>query len=61
MKSKISKILILLLSTSLLLMGCNNTKSTTATKDENTINIVTSFYPIYISTLNIVKDVPNVN
>lgn len=62
MKSKISKLLILLLSTSLLLMGCNNTSNTNGTnKDDDTLNIVTSFYPLYISTLNIVKDIPNVN
>ena len=59
MKFKISKILILLLSTSLLLMGCNNNQST-KNEDDSTLNIVTSFYPIYVSTLNIVKDVPNV-
>lgn len=60
MKSKLSKLLILLLSTSLLLMGCNNAKPTKNNENDDTLNIVTSFYPIYISALNIVKDVPNI-
>lgn len=59
MKSKLSKLLLLVMTTSLLLMGCNNTKSNNVESDD-TLNIVTSFYPIYISTLNIVKDIPNI-
>lgn len=63
MKFKLSKILSLLLTTSLLLMGCNKVqdKSINNKNGDTTLNIVTSFYPIYISTLNIVKDIPNVN
>lgn len=59
MKSKISKILLLLLSTSLLLMGCQNASNNNS-EDDNTLNIVTSFYPMYISTLNIVKGIDNI-
>ena len=62
MKSKISKMFILLLSTSLLFIGCKNNTTTNnnITENDDTVNIVTSFYPLYISTLNIVKDIPNV-
>lgn len=59
MKSKLSKLLLPMLATSFLFIGCNNTKSNNV-KSDDTLNIVTSFYPIYISTLNIIKDVPNV-
>ena len=63
MKFKLAKILSLLLTTSLLLIGCNKVQDTNNINknEDNTLNIVTSFYPIYISTLNIVKDIPNVN
>lgn len=60
MKSKLLKLLFPLLTTSFLFIGCINTKSTNTELDD-TLNIVTSFYPTYISTLNIVKDIPNVN
>lgn len=60
MKSKLLKLLLPLLTTSFLFIGCINTKSTNSELDD-TLNIVTSFYPTYISTLNIVKDIPNVN
>ena len=57
MKFKLAKILSLLLTTSLLLIGCNKVQDTNNINknEDNTLNIVTSFYPIYISTLNIVK------
>lgn len=59
MKSKLSKLLLPMLTASFLLIGCNNTKPSNVELDD-TLNIVTSFYPTYISTLNIIKDVPNV-
>jgi zinc transport system substrate-binding protein len=59
MKRKIFKLITSILTSSLLLIGCNNTSSVSS-KSDNKLSIVTSFYPIYISTLNIVKDVPNV-
>ena len=60
MKSKFLKLVTILLSTSILSIGCtaNNSKPDNS-GDE--LTIVTSFYPIYISTLNIVKDIPDVN
>lgn len=60
MKFKLPKLLSLLLATSLLFIGCNNTQVSDKSNEDDTLNIVTSFYPIYISTLNIVKDIPNV-
>ena len=61
MKSKLSKLLLLVLTTSLLFIGCTNTNNSTNSQSDNELNIVTSYYPMYISTLNIVKDIPNVN
>ena len=60
MKFKLPKLLSLVLATSLLFIGCNNTQVSDKSNEDDTLNIVTSFYPIYISTLNIVKDIPNV-
>ena len=60
MKFKISKLLIPLITTSLLFIGCNNNTNSNKTTDDDTLNIVTSFYPLYISTINIAKDIPNV-
>ncbi|WP_304681473.1 metal ABC transporter substrate-binding protein, partial [uncultured Clostridium sp.] len=63
MKFKFPKLITLLISTSLLFVGCNKPSSNTANINNNddSLNIVTSFYPLYISTINITKDVPNVN
>ena len=63
MKFKFPKLITLLISTSLLCVGCNKPSSNTANINNNddSLNIVTSFYPLYISTINITKDVPNVN
>lgn len=60
MKLKFTKLIIIFLSISLLLIGCKNTTVDT-TKEDNELTIVTSFYPMYISALNVVKDIPNVN
>lgn len=59
MKKNFFKLITSILTSSLLLIGCNNTSSV-SNESANKLSIVTSFYPIYISTLNIVKDVPNV-
>ena len=61
MKFKISKLLIPLITTSLLFIGCSNNTNSNKTTDDDTLNIVTSFYPLYISTINITKDIPNVS
>lgn len=61
MKTTLTKILTIVIVTSLFLTGCNNSaKSNNSTESNNKLTIVTSFYPMYISTLNIVKDIPNV-
>ena len=45
----------------MLLTGCNNSaESNNSIESNNKLTIVTSFYPMYISTLNIVKDIPDV-
>lgn len=61
MKRKFTKITSLLLLTLIMVMGCSSSKEEANNTSINELNIVTSFYPIYISTLNIIKDVPNVN
>ena len=61
MKSKLTKILTIVFATSMLLTGCNNSsESNKSIESNNKLTIVTSFYPMYISTLNIVKDIPYV-
>lgn len=61
MKKKIVKLLSLFTVISTLLVGCNNSSSNNVTNSINEeFNIVTSFYPIYISVLNVIKDIPNV-
>lgn len=60
MKFKLPKLLTLLITTSFLFIGCNNNVDSNKTTESDTLNIVTSFYPLYISTINITKDIPNV-
>ena len=61
MKTTLTKILTTIILVSLFLTGYNNSaKSNNSTESNNKLTIVTSFYPMYISTLNIVKDIPNV-
>ena len=58
-KLKLPKLLTLIIATSFLFISCNNNVDSNKT-NEDTLNIVTSFYPLYISTINITKDIPNV-
>lgn len=45
----------------LVLGGCSSNKtSTEATAQKDGITIVTSFYPLYVSTINVTKDIPSV-
>jgi zinc transport system substrate-binding protein len=67
MKSKnLLNTVILLLVFSLLLTGCGQKSSppeaspVTSNPAEKQLTIVTSFYPIYIMTLNVTKDIPGV-
>lgn len=61
MKTTLAKILTIVIAASMFLIGCNNSaESNNSTESNNKLTIVTSFYPMYISTLNIVKDIPNV-
>lgn len=61
MKTKLTKILTIVFVASMLLTGCNNSaESNNSIESNNKLTIVTSFYPMYISTLNIVKDIPDV-
>lgn len=60
MKFKLTKLPILLIATTFLFIGCNNNVDSNKNTESDTLNIVTSFYPLYISTINITKDIPNV-
>lgn len=55
---KILALMISMLAVCLLLAGCGDTKS--AKKDDGSLRIVTSFYPMYIATANITKGVEGV-
>jgi zinc transport system substrate-binding protein len=61
MKMKFINILGIIVICSLMLTGCYNS-GTQKVDDKNAdgLNIVTSFYPIYIETLNVAKDISNV-
>ncbi len=55
---KLSIAIIAIFTMCIILAGCSNSK--TAEKDPSTIRIVTSFYPIYISTINVAGGVEGV-
>lgn len=58
MKAKALRIISILVLCLFVFCGCTN-NTATKTEEEGT-TIVTSFYPLYIFTKNIVKDIPNV-
>ncbi len=60
MKKGFKKIgmLVMSLGIGLGLVGCQTQKESTVNEEQ--LQIVTSFYPMYIATLNVVKDVPDV-
>ena len=64
--SKLIKLLLLAVISSAILSGCGQSKVSDAQTDptnagqKNNFTIVTSFYPMYISTINITKGVPGV-
>ncbi|MCX7749320.1 MAG: zinc ABC transporter substrate-binding protein [Clostridia bacterium] len=65
MRVKIRKVFILLMIALMTTSGCGNgksdlTKVSTAQMNKK-VNIVTSFYPMYIFTKNITKDIPDVS
>lgn len=56
MKAKIITVVIVIALVILVIIAAVNTKN----KKESKFNIVTSFYPVYIATLNVTKDVQDV-
>ena len=65
MLSKISRLFFVVVISSILLVGCSQSKNTGDAINANSavkknVIIVTSFYPVYISTINITRDVPGV-
>ena len=59
MKAKALKITSFLVLFLLIFTGCSNNTATN-TEGEKGFTVVTSFYPMYIFTENVVKDIPNV-
>ncbi|MGH4119787.1 metal ABC transporter substrate-binding protein [Clostridium sp.] len=65
MKNIITKIITIILASVVLFSGCTSEKNSNAssgaeTRDDEILTIAASFYPMYIFTLNVVKDIPNV-
>ena len=61
MLAKKFRFIIILLVFMLALGGCSSNKtSTETTAKKEGLTIVTSFYPMYVSTINITRDIPNV-
>lgn len=62
MKSKLIRGISIVFLSLIVMSGCATKKviSTSSVVQDKTVNIVTSFYPMYIATLNVAKDIPNV-
>ncbi|MGL6104742.1 metal ABC transporter substrate-binding protein [Romboutsia sp.] len=60
MRKNSIKLLLVFLLCSLSITGCTSTKSSSESSDKKNIKIITSFYPIYIFTSNITKNIEGV-
>jgi len=60
MKSQITKLLTISLLFILIFSGCSTNKAENVDSKTKTLTIATSFYPIYVFTLNIAKGIPNI-
>lgn len=65
MKNIIAKITSLILVSVIVLSGCGSKKNNAAASDaaannKKTLTVAASFYPMYIFSLNVAKDIPNV-
>nr|WP_201767312.1 zinc ABC transporter substrate-binding protein [Sporomusa ovata] len=65
MFSKLVKLLVIAVISAAMLAGCGQNKGSTTQSSTNTgqkdnFTIVTSFYPMYISTINVTKGIPGV-
>lgn len=60
LNKKILQFLMIALSSMLILGGCASGKSEQTSAEKNTFKIVTSFYPMYIATINITKGIDGV-
>lgn len=59
MKNKLLQLIFITLVTISIFSGCTNDTDNVSLENKNT-KIVTSFYPMYIFTQNVTKDIPNV-
>ncbi|HWR31156.1 MAG TPA: metal ABC transporter substrate-binding protein [Negativicutes bacterium] len=57
---KFGKIILLVIISGIILSGCGQSGQTDNAGSKKNLTIVTSFYPMYISTINITKGVPGV-
>ena len=60
MKNKFIKLILLSIAMVSLLTGCSSSKETVNIDTNEKLKIVTSFYPMYILTSNVAKDINNV-
>jgi zinc transport system substrate-binding protein len=65
MKNIITKIITIILASVVLFSGCTSPKNSNSSSgdeegDKKTLTVVASLYPMYIFTLNVAKDIPNV-
>ena len=63
MRLKLISIIATIMLVTIAFTACTtkNTQNSVSNGGQNKITIVTSFYPMYVSTLNVTKDIPNVN
>ncbi|HEY9062542.1 MAG TPA: metal ABC transporter substrate-binding protein [Pseudobacteroides sp.] len=55
-----TKLFMLIVGVALLFTSCGKSPETASISNEKQFTIVTSFYPIYVSALNVAKDIPGV-
>jgi zinc transport system substrate-binding protein len=59
-KGRILKVVAILAVLLVVFSGCSNSRNVVS-EDKQGTTLVTSFYPMYIFTQNVVKDIPNIN
>ena len=60
MRNRYLRIILISSICTMLFSGCGQSNQISSANDPKQYTVVTSFYPIYISTLNITKDIPDV-
>lgn len=64
MGSKLIKLMLVIIAASIIISGCGQAKipsdQVSSNNSEKKLMVLTSFYPMYISTINVTKDVPDI-